>query len=54
MEKLKLGVLGCSKHYSGKVTLALKSSNLVQPYAIASRDKKKGLTYAATNGFTVV
>ena len=54
MEKLKLGVLGCAKIYSMRVVPALKLSNLIQPYAIASRDIEKGKTYAVTNEFTKV
>ena len=54
MEKLKLGVLGCSKIYSMRVAPALKMSNLIQPYAVASRNKEKGNMYAAANGFTKV
>ncbi|MCL2806363.1 MAG: Gfo/Idh/MocA family oxidoreductase [Treponema sp.] len=54
MEKLKLGVLGCSKHFAMRVSLALKSSDLIRPYAIASRDREKGSAFAASHGFSKV
>ena len=52
MQKLKFGVLGCSKHYSLRVAVPLKYSSIVQPYAVASRDMEKAGKYAAANGFS--
>jgi predicted dehydrogenase len=51
MEKLRLGVLGCSKHYALRVAPALKSSLLVEPFAVASRDEAKAKEYARNIGF---
>jgi predicted dehydrogenase len=47
MEKLRMGVLGCSGHYALRVATPLKSSLLVEPYGIASRDMAKARTFAA-------
>jgi len=52
MKKLKFGILGCSKHYSLRVAVPLKYSSIVQPYAVASRDKAKADSYAAANGLS--
>ena len=52
MEKLRLGVLGCSGHYALRVAVPLASSLLVEPYAVASRDEAKARDYARTFGFS--
>lgn len=51
MKKLRMGVLGCSGHYALRVAIPLKSSALVEPYAVASRDGAKAGEYAKTWGF---
>jgi predicted dehydrogenase len=51
MEKLRLGVLGCSAHYALRIAAPLKSSLLVEPYAVASRDEAKARRYAASGNF---
>ena len=43
---LRMGVLGCSRHYALRVATPLKSSFLVEPYGIASRDIKKASEFA--------
>jgi len=48
MERLRMGVLGCSRHYALRVATPLCSSLLVEPYAIASRDAAKAKQYAKT------
>jgi predicted dehydrogenase len=53
MEKLRLGVLGCSFHYALRVATPLKSSSLVEPYAVASRDAEKARKFAKTWDFQV-
>ncbi|MDR2631324.1 MAG: Gfo/Idh/MocA family oxidoreductase [Spirochaetaceae bacterium] len=53
MEKLRMGVLGCSAHYALRVGIPLKSSLLVEPYAIASRDAGRAEKYAELWNFTV-
>ena len=53
MEKLRLGVLGTSGLYKNSVAPALRSSSLIVPYAIASRDKGKAQQFADTCGFAV-
>ena len=53
MERLRLGVLGCSGHYALRVATPLKSSTLVEPYAIASRNAEKAKEFAKTWGFPV-
>ena len=53
MEKLRMGVLGCSEHYALRIATPLKSSQRVQPYAIASRDKAKAEAYAKKWNFPV-
>ncbi|GHU83666.1 deoxyfructose oxidoreductase [Spirochaetia bacterium] len=53
MGKLRMGVLGCSVHYGLRVSNPLKSSSLVEPYAVASRDQVKAKAYADTWGFSV-
>ena len=53
MEKLRFGVLGCSGHYALRVATPLKGSQVVTPYAIASRDAAKAKTYAETWDFPV-
>ena len=51
MEKLRMGVLGCSWHYSLRIAAPLGYSLLVEPYGIASRDPKKARDYARRWGF---
>jgi len=51
MEKLKMGVLGCSRHYSLRIATPLKSSLLIDPYAIASRDAEKAKKFGENWGF---
>ncbi|MDR1931101.1 MAG: Gfo/Idh/MocA family oxidoreductase [Treponema sp.] len=51
MEKLRFGVLGCSEHYALRIATPLKSSLLVEPYCIASRDLEKARNYAQKWGF---
>jgi len=51
MEKLLMGVLGCSGHYSLRVSAPLGASLLVEPYGIASRDPEKAKAYAGKWGF---
>jgi len=53
MEKLRMGVLGCSGHYAQRIATALKSSLLVEPYAVASRDAAKAKKFAKTWNFPV-
>ena len=53
MERLRLGVLGCSGHYALRVATPLKSSLLVEPYAVASRDAAKAKKFAKTWDFPV-
>ena len=53
MEKLRLGVLGCSGHYAQRVATPLKYSMLIEPYAVASRDAAKAKKYAKTWDFPV-
>lgn len=48
MERLRMGVLGCSGHYFKRVAVPLRESLLVEPYAIASRVLDKA-TKAATD-----
>ena len=52
MEKLNMGVLGCSSHYALRIATALKSSLLVEPYAIASRSAEKAKKFAETWDFS--
>jgi predicted dehydrogenase len=52
MEKLRIGVLGCSGHYALRVALPLKSSQAVEPYGIASRSLEKARLYAEKWGFS--
>jgi predicted dehydrogenase len=51
MEKIRLGVLGCSGHYALRVAAPLTSSLLVEPYAVASRDEAKAREFAKKLGF---
>jgi len=53
MERLRMGVLGCSRHYALRVAIPLCSSLLIEPYAIASRDAAKAKQYAKTWHFPV-
>jgi predicted dehydrogenase len=52
MERLRMGVLGCSGHYFKRVAVPLRESLLVEPYAIASRDLEKAKKAAADWDFT--
>jgi predicted dehydrogenase len=52
MEKLRMGVLGCSAHYALRVGIPLQSSLLIEPYAVASRDPVKAGKYAEFWNFT--
>jgi len=54
MERLKLGVLGCSSHFASRVATPLQSSLLIENYAIASRDIKKAQNFAKTWDFSAV
>ncbi|HRS66801.1 MAG TPA: Gfo/Idh/MocA family oxidoreductase [Spirochaetia bacterium] len=53
MDKLRLGVLGCSGHYARRIAVPLQESLLVEPYAIASRDREKAQDFARRWGFSV-
>lgn len=53
MEKLRMGVLGCSFHYFKRVAVPLRESLLIEPYAIASRDGAKAASAAGEWGFPV-
>lgn len=46
MEKLRLGVLGCSNHFIKRVVLPVKKLNSVELYALASRNIKKAAEVA--------
>jgi len=52
MDKLKMGVLGCSGHYAKRIAVPILESLLVEPYAIASRDLKKSQDFAKKWGFS--
>jgi predicted dehydrogenase len=52
MSKLKMGVLGCSAHYSLRIATPVGKSQIVEPYAVASRDAKKAVDYAGQCGFS--
>jgi predicted dehydrogenase len=52
MDKLRMGVLGCSFHYFKRVAVPLRESLLIEPYAIASRDAGKAKEAASEWGFT--
>ncbi|MDR0494506.1 MAG: Gfo/Idh/MocA family oxidoreductase [Treponema sp.] len=51
MEKLRLGVLGCSGHCARMIAPPLRHSRLIELYAVASRDEAKARQYAAQHGF---
>jgi len=51
MDKLKMGVLGCSAHYAKRIAVPILESLLLEPYAIASRDLQKSQDYAKKWGF---
>jgi predicted dehydrogenase len=53
MEKLRMGVLGCSGHYALRVATPLRASLLIEPYAVASRDAAKAQQFADRLGFAV-
>jgi predicted dehydrogenase len=52
MNKLRLGVLGCSGHYALRVAAPLKISKIVEPYALASRDIAKANEFIKTYHFS--
>jgi predicted dehydrogenase len=52
MDKLRMGVLGCSAHYFKRVAVPLRESLLIEPYAIASRDAAKAKAAAGEWGFS--
>ncbi|MDR2159398.1 MAG: Gfo/Idh/MocA family oxidoreductase [Treponema sp.] len=52
MEKLRMGVLGCSGHYALRVALPLRGSLLIAPWGVASRDGEKARRYAEARGFS--
>jgi predicted dehydrogenase len=52
MERLRMGVLGCSGHYFKRVAIPLRESLLVETFAIASRDLGKAKKAAADWDFT--
>jgi predicted dehydrogenase len=52
MEKLRMGILGCSEHYGLRVSTPLKSSLLIEPYGVASRNFEKAKSYAKQWGIT--
>jgi predicted dehydrogenase len=51
MNKLRFGVLGCSEHYSLRISNPIKASLMVEPYGIASRNSEKAGAYAQKWGF---
>ena len=51
MEKLRLGVLGCSLHYDLRIATKLGSSLLTEPFGIASRNAEKAKAFAQRWGF---
>lgn len=51
MKKLRLGVLGVSKHFVKRIVLPLQSSECVELYAIGSRDEVKASNAAKQFGF---
>jgi predicted dehydrogenase len=53
MNRLRMGVLGCSSHYFKRVAVPLRQSTMVEAYAIASRDGAKAASKAAAWGFPV-
>ena len=53
MDKLRMGVLGCSGHYAQRVATPLQSSLLIEPYAVASREAAKAKKFAKTWNFPV-
>lgn len=52
MKRLRLGVLGCSNHYFKRVAAGLRESTLVEPWAIASRDKARADSHVASGAFS--
>jgi predicted dehydrogenase len=54
MKKLRMGVLGCSGHYALRIASPLKLSELVEPYAVASRDRAKAENYIKKYFFPVI
>jgi len=53
MKKLRMGVLGCSRHYAMRIATPVRDSLLVQPYAVASRNAAKAKEFAQTWDFPV-
>jgi predicted dehydrogenase len=52
MNKLRMGVLGTSEHYSLRIATALGASLIVETYGIASRNLEKAKKYAADWNFS--
>ncbi|MDR2181851.1 MAG: Gfo/Idh/MocA family oxidoreductase, partial [Treponema sp.] len=52
MDKLRMGVLGTSGHYSLRIAAPLGASLMVEPYGIASRSPDRAKQYAADWGFS--
>ncbi|MDR2245109.1 MAG: hypothetical protein LBE17_00325 [Treponema sp.] len=52
MEKLRMGVLGCSKQYALRAGAPLRESLLIDPYAIASTDALRAQPFAVAWDFT--
>ena len=53
MERLRIGVLGCSGHFDLRIATPLQSSLLIEPYAIASREAGKAKKFAKKWNFQV-
>ena len=53
MDRLRMGVLGCSGHYALRVAIPLTASLLVEPYAVASRSAAKAKKFAKAWNFPV-
>jgi predicted dehydrogenase len=51
MEKLRMGVLGCSRHYALRLSEPLKNARFVLPYAVASREEEKAEAFARKCAF---
>jgi predicted dehydrogenase len=52
MERLRMGVLGCSGHYALRIAVPLRGSLLVEPWGVASRDGERARRYAGERGFS--
>lgn len=53
MNKIRMGVLGCSGHYFKRIAIPLQQSLLIEPYAIASRSMVKAETAKSEWGFSL-